>query len=152
MPLPGMACSPPSELPPHPACQTPELTPLPQHHTSAQHLLAGRKLCLLSGFCEIKFGHYLGRELSAVDKVAQSSLWRTLISTFTRELSLVGRQLSTVYRAGTPASEEDALPAPGSPASSKVLFFLKPSSEVAGQTRKYGQDVYSNTHGFDCCF
>lgn len=33
------------------------------------------------------------------------------------------------------ASEEDALPAPGS-LSSKVLFILKPSSEVAGQTRK----------------
>lgn len=31
------------ELPPHPACQDPRAHPTPQHHISAQHLLAGRK-------------------------------------------------------------------------------------------------------------
>lgn len=37
-------------------------------HTSAQELHGCQENCLLSGLREIKFSHYLGRELSHVDK------------------------------------------------------------------------------------
>lgn len=63
-------------------------SPLPSHTTlqcfcrcSAPHYshtsLAApgcQENCLLSGLCEIKFSHYLGRELSHVDKIPLSSL------------------------------------------------------------------------------
>ena len=45
-PLPGMACTPPCP-PPHPASQDPGAHPAPQHHTSAQQLLAGRRMAFI---------------------------------------------------------------------------------------------------------